>query len=280
MCLNYSHTTNLELLTVPIGFDYHLNMNLSTIASQPLAADKSANIQIGVFANKQVRAPVKEILHRHNFQELIWIESGYGRHSVDGRTFEIGPESIALIAKHCVHIFDEAVDLTGCYIRFTDDFFAGDRTNTATLFDQFKRCETIAITLSESASFKALYQLITAECRVEGVPRQADLLHDLIHALLIKIERLTIDEQQRHDGLQSSESARIYQYFLELLEVHFRQYHTVAYYAALIQVSAEQLTKLLLRTTGKSAKQLIEARLMLDRACHALWYNRGMSRKS
>ncbi len=65
--------------------------------------------------------PPSDPPHRHDFHELLLVEEGSLRHTVDGETADLGPHSLALIARGQVHAVDRAIDTVGWMLRFAEE---------------------------------------------------------------------------------------------------------------------------------------------------------------
>ncbi len=63
--------------------------------------------------------------HRHAYHELIWVHDGHGRHLIDGEPVEFGPRTLTLIPKGQVHQFKEAEGVSGLVVRFDDEWLTG-----------------------------------------------------------------------------------------------------------------------------------------------------------
>ena len=66
--------------------------------------------------------------HRHDYHELIWTRCGEGHQLVDGEVSAVEPNTIALIARGQVHVFERAVGLYGAVVRFGDELLHTDPT--------------------------------------------------------------------------------------------------------------------------------------------------------
>ena len=64
--------------------------------------------------------------HRHDYHELIWTRCGEGHQLVDGEVSAVEPNTIALIARGQVHVFERAVGLHGAVVRFGDELLHTD----------------------------------------------------------------------------------------------------------------------------------------------------------
>jgi len=61
---------------------------------------------------------IDEHPHRHEFTELMYIQSGTGKHEVDGKEYNLNENTIYIISKGQVHNFLYAKDIKGILIRF------------------------------------------------------------------------------------------------------------------------------------------------------------------
>ncbi len=110
----------------------------------------------------------KEDPHRHNFQELIWIQEGEGRHSIDNRVLEIEPHMFYLIARGQVHYFLNGIGIKGILIRFTDDFFFSESKDNgweykATFLNRCTSHQSLKISKSEVARFEEIMKTMSYE---------------------------------------------------------------------------------------------------------------------
>ncbi len=107
---------------------------------------------------------------------------------------------------------------------------------------------------------KAVLNEIAIEYRQNGSyddsPR---LLRHLLAALLIHIVRLPREDSYDHDN-----GATGFSRFVDDLERHFTETRRVQDYATRLGYSTRTLTRMSLSATGKSAKQVIDARVTLE----------------
>ncbi|MFK7801040.1 MAG: helix-turn-helix domain-containing protein [Anaerolineae bacterium] len=204
--------------------------------------------------------------HRHNYQELLWIKGGSGRHKIDQETLEITPATFYLIAKGHVHHFIEGLDLEGYTLRFTDDFllegFLGEGWNyRATLFSHFAIHSGLTIDAADIDRFSYLLSQMAAEFEEDNFGRIPILRH-MLGQLLLLIERNRQTKVQHQEP--QTLTAQIYQEFILQLEEKFRQSHHVNYYAGRLGVTSRQLSDISRQFSGKTAKQIIQDRLMLE----------------
>lgn len=204
--------------------------------------------------------------HRHNFQELIWIKSGSGEHKLDEQVLDIKPRTFYLIAKGQVHYFTQGIDLDGYVIRFTDDFLldesgVGDWDYRLTLFNHFAVHHSLTIAVEDLRLFEGL--ILRMEREQEGNRfGRITLLRHLLSILLIQLERTR--QQSADDQPPLSPHAATYQLFLTHLDRDYKQHHHVQYYADLQHITPRQLSSIVRRFSGRTAKQQMQDRLILE----------------
>ena len=208
--------------------------------------------------------------HRHDYQTIIWTQSGTGQHLVDGQMIQLNPNTFCMIAKGQVHQFveiDPNFALTS--IRFNDAFlpertFGQTWSYRATLFNNpISYNQTLSVPTNEIAEMESVLQLMKTEHKRTESFQQGDSLRLLLQFLLLRIARL---QQESICVLSNVDDAEydVYQNFVTVLEKQFHEQHSVDYYTDVINVSASNLSKLTKRILGKSAKQVILDRINLE----------------
>lgn len=204
--------------------------------------------------------------HRHDFQEILWVQAGRGVHSVDGISATLTPHTLAVIVKGQVHNFLEAHGFTAYVFRFTDDFLyatASSESDHATLIRALRGQRGLHVPASEAAEFDALCTLLAGETVQAGAFGKTAVLRHLLHALLIKIERLNRLASAAGE-VETAAGYTLYHAFIVLLEQHYTLHHDVRFYADGLAVSPARLSRLLQQVTGRPAKRLILERVQLE----------------
>lgn len=204
--------------------------------------------------------------HRHNFQELIWVASGAGQHEIDGKRLAIHPDTVYLIAQGQVHCFLEAKGIHGYVLSFTDDFLPDSATPAGrfyhALFNNVQTLPALHIDKKDSQSIKQLLKLIDEEYEHTYPTADVAVLQHLLQALLIKIERLLYDSATAHENSEADNS--LLSRFLTVLEANYTIHHDVEFYTQALATTPRQLSAAVKQHLGKTAKQIIEERLILE----------------
>lgn len=199
----------------------------------------------------------------------MWVQTGNGHHTIDNTLLKITPNTFYLIAKGQVHHFIEGYDLVGYLVRFTDDFLLESATSTAwnyrvALFNHVSVHHTLPIGEAGDGEYELLFSLMMAEQERQEAYGKADLLRHLLSALLLKLERLRRLWAEALVAEDDGGQTAVLHAFFQLLEANYHQTHHVGDYAAELSITPRQLSRTLQQLLGKSAKQLIEDRLMLE----------------
>lgn len=200
--------------------------------------------------------------HRHDFQEVIWVHSGAGVHSIDGREGELRGPCVALIARGQVHAFREMRALNGHAVAFTEDLLGSTPTGRLgrLLFNYSQGDRTYPVAPEVQADAEVLLTLAEREYGRAEDGDDFALLRPLTEALLVLVRRAVaahLDAGEIHE-------VGLVQRFLEVLERDFARHHEVGHYAGSLNVSAKHLSRATNAALGRSAKGLIQDRVLLE----------------
>ncbi|WP_264777901.1 helix-turn-helix domain-containing protein [Deinococcus aetherius] len=200
--------------------------------------------------------------HRHDFQEVIWIHSGTGTHTIDGRVGELRGPCVSLVARGQVHAFREMRGLNGHAISFTEDLLGSTPTGQVgrLLFNYSQGDRTYPVAPEVQRAAESVLDLAEREYGRAQESGDFSLLRPLTEALLVLVRRTVTA------GLGGEEAAEagVVGRFLERLEHSFALHHDVAHYAASLNVSARRLSRATNAALGRSAKGLIQDRVILE----------------
>lgn len=232
-----------------------------------LSAQDQRSIQVRPLEHLNFPTSRPEPPHRHNFQELIWIGRGRGRHAIDDQILELVPHTCYFVARGQVHQFLRADGVDGCVIGFTDDFLPDTRTSGSrllmlALFNNLTAVRAIPLRGADAADIEALVGQIRQEFDAPHGFGNEEALGHLVQILLIRLLRTLT--RRGGDTVPEASRASVFRAFITLLEQRFRTVHAVTEYAASLSVSPRQLSEATKRHLGKPAKQVIEERLILE----------------
>jgi AraC family transcriptional regulator, transcriptional activator of pobA len=232
-------------------------------AVDDLRAEKDAleviELELASIPEGEVRAP-----HRHAYHEMIWVREGRGRHLVDGEPVEFGPRTLTLIAKGQVHQFERAEGVSAMVARFEDDWLEGGLSEEIARRSLFSGnvCTSLTPQPDEAERFDDLLGLLRVEVSRPPDRESAELRRHLLAAALLWARRWR--EAQFEEGGATGSDVQLHQRFVEALEGDFTAHHDAGHYADEVGVTTGTLSRTLTKLTGRTTKQLILERLMLE----------------
>jgi AraC family transcriptional regulator, transcriptional activator of pobA len=230
-------------------------MGEPTVHALPAEADdlQVVALDLASIGDREVLEP-----HRHDYHELIWVREGEGRHLIDGAEVEFGPHTLTLIARGQVHQFQRAEGVSGMVVRFGDEWLSDSRR---WLFSGGS-CTELHVPDEDAPRFESLIDLLRVEVEHPAGPESAELRRHLLTAALLWAQRWR--EVQLEEGGALRSDVELQRRFLELLERDFTVTHEAGHYAAELGVTTGTLSRSLTKLTGRSTKQLITDRVILE----------------
>ena len=205
--------------------------------------------------------------HRHNFHEIIFVLQGRGRHTIDGQPADLLPHSVSLIAKGQVHQVEYSDGLAIYLVRFTDDFLPADLVSPTwdyhgMLFNHVGLNQTLQLEPVDAEDVVRCLDLIEHEYGLGTTFQRYTTLRHLLAVLVIRLGRVV--ENALCPTAAGRAAITAYQAFMPLLEQHFADRHDVQFYADALHMSPANLSRQLQALLGKTTKQLIDERIVLE----------------
>jgi AraC family transcriptional activator of pobA len=201
--------------------------------------------------------------HRHDYHELIWTREGWGRHLIDGEISLVEPNTITVIGRGQVHAFERAQGISGAVIRFGEELLYGD--SLASWLAGVRAAHRVAVPADAVRRLESMVQTLDEESRRPADSCSVDVPRHLLAVLLLWVERwFGATQMQRRDG--DDPELRLHRAFVELLERDFARHHAAGYYADALRVPQAALSRTLARVSGRTTKELITDRRMVEAA--------------
>lgn len=204
--------------------------------------------------------------HRASFYLIFWFKAGTPVHIVDFHPVNVLPDSFLFIRKDAIQYFDQKNTFESSVLLFTDTFFCEDERDhyflqSSALFNDFTGGNGPEI-ITATSHLHHLWYWMQAEARNPADPVHSALLRKLLYSFMLLAER-----EQLKKGKNTRLQGMNFDYLLNfnnLLEIHFKKEKGISFYADKLFVSAKVLTNTTQLMLGKTPKQLIDERVLLE----------------
>jgi AraC family transcriptional activator of pobA len=226
-------------------------------------------VQVAIFDHFDVGVdgePVREA-HRHDYHELIWIKEGSGHHLLDGELVPIIPGTLTVIGRGQVHVLERARAVNGAAVRFGDEILHEGHLARSDPSWLLAGCGRWMVTVPRDhiAALESTIGMLAAETARPPDTHSSHLQLHLLSLILEWIERwYDAERTERRDS--DDAGVQIFRRFASVLERDFAAHHDAAHYADELAMPPAALSQTLNRVIGRSTKELITDRVMLEAA--------------
>jgi len=208
-----------------------------------------------------------DIPHRHDYYTIIFFEKGEGTHIVDFTEYQIEDNTIYFIFPGQMHQVIPTSEPKGWTMKFTDEFLIANSIsdkliNGIYLFNEFGQSPPLSINeVQMSVYLNIISQIDYFSESLESYTQEA------IGALM----KLFFIQSNNHCSLQKDDNPQLMEttnqllhLFKQLLNKHYTSMHMVSDYASKLNVTADYLNKTVKSITGKSAKDHIQSKIIIE----------------
>jgi len=203
--------------------------------------------------------------HRVEFYHIFWVQKGTAEYFIDFEPVKLKANSFLFVNKDRVQAIDRTNKHDGKLLLFTDSFFAKSEDDAKYLHSSILFNDLLdipVIDVKANSSLQTIFNAIEIELTKDNDPYHYDLLHNLLHNLLLLAER-----ERRVQGFKEITKGADLDYtvlFRDLLFAQFKTLKSVSGYASQMNVSEKRLTAAATKTMNKSPKTIIDERVMLE----------------
>jgi AraC family transcriptional regulator, transcriptional activator of pobA len=205
-------------------------------------------------------------LHRPEFYHIIWILKGAPVHLVDFNSIKLVENSILFVPKDCVNRWDSNPDYDGKVILFTDKFFCKEQGDLNFLQSTILYNDLFEISMLKvddvKTQFIRQFELIADEYNNPSERYHYEILRNHLHNFMLYADREK--GKQGYRKIEHSSDLEYMMRFKDLLGRNFSKYKSVNIYASDLNISSRRLNQATVNILGKSAKQLIDERILLE----------------
>ncbi|KGJ94401.1 helix-turn-helix domain-containing protein [Colwellia psychrerythraea] len=202
--------------------------------------------------------------HRIKFHNFLYITQGNGTHFIDFNTYSIQAGSVVFINKNQVHAFDLINQPQGKLIIFTDEFLDTIFTTIKTPLSAHNYLlSSYSPTFSLSKEIRATCDVLLTEIVNEYQVNKPNLnfLNLIFSAVLTKLSN---ERPRSYEHYLSETRTEKFMTFIHLLEINYTNTRDAKVYADMLHMTYKSLNQICKLATNKTAKQLIDAYIILE----------------
>ncbi len=203
--------------------------------------------------------------HRHTYYEIIWIKKGSGHHFIDFKDYKFQGPCLFILNPGVVHKIHKDGPTEGYVAKFSESFLNQIEANAVKiirngLFDDIHPRPVFSLDDQKVEILDELMQkMLTEFNRNEEFSRS--ILVSYLKIFLLRIYELR--ENSDHERFRSPRYKTLFD-FKKLIGENFRQQHEIKFYTQKLATSHRNLNLISSEFTGKSAKTLLNERLLLE----------------
>jgi AraC-like DNA-binding protein len=205
--------------------------------------------------------------HRHNYYTVMWSYNYSGKHIVDYHEYEIRPNDIFFVNPGQVHQVKHTGKPEGTVILFTCEFMEKNAISESfvsnlNLFSEISSSPPIRVNEESASKLKKLVDQML-EVFLTNDPFKDDLIGAYLKLFLIECNKFALAPTTQNT--QTIQSGKILvKKFKDLLEERYFEWKKVNEYADDLNISSDYLNNVVRNTVGKTAKELIQQRVVLE----------------
>lgn len=240
-------------------------MDHSIAVKDKIGVDKT--LKVAPF-KKEVRTTTP---HKHNsYFEIIFLTKGSGIHTIDSQNYEVKPPIVFVVRKEQIHFWNLTSEPEG-YVLIIKKSFIESSLDKEIKPLLYKLSKFAAIELQEKETINCLFQLLTNEYATER-PFTQDVVDGLIKSLLAKL----LQQDAPANG-NSSVEGNLYGLFRELLSQEAAPRNNVAYYAAQLNTSPQNLNIACRKSGSLSAGDVLSEFIIGEAKRHLIYTDNTIS---
>jgi len=210
-----------------------------------------------------------EAAHRHSFQEIIFLKSGKGFHSIDGQTFKLKPNTIYLIGKGQIHIFKKGEHLKGYILRYKEDLLPPELTFYSTdysLLQMMTNSNALSLSKDESKIFATNFEELFKEHTASLKYKKADIIQLILLTILSRIKHKIRNTYEQSINQETEPNDALSQRLILMIEDHYKTNHELVFYSKKLGTTKRKLLAITQDKFGKTPKELLNDRLITEAA--------------
>lgn len=222
--------------------------------------------QFGIISFKNDETISDQISLLTDFIKVLFLKAG-GKVIIDFKQHKADTDTLFFINKSQVYKLTDIDKSDGVLLYYNRDFYCveihdNEVSCDGILYNNVYEIPAIALNKTESGTIQDILDDIKYETDNEDVANE-EMIRILLKQIIIKATRIWKIEHKVHETFKNKELEFIRK-FSQLVELHFKNLHTVADYASLLFVTPKNLNKKVTQFGNQSPNEIIKDRIILE----------------
>jgi len=222
--------------------------------------------QFGFLSFKKEESIPEQLSQLTDFIKVLFLKAG-GNIVIDFKNHKTTSDTLFFINKSQVYKLSDTGKCEGIILYYNRDFYCveihdNEVSCDGILYNNVFEIPAIQLSKTESDTVQRIFDEIKYETNNEDVANE-EMIRILLKQIIIKATRIWKTEHKFHEPAKTNELEFIRK-FSQLVELHFKNLHTVADYAKLLFITPKNLNKKVTQFGNQSPNEIIKDRIMLE----------------
>ena len=204
--------------------------------------------------------------HRHNYYTVLIIKQAKGLHKIDFNSYELFDQQIFFVAPGQVHQVIETEKPIGFAMTFSDQFLIENSIpltfiSSLNLFQSYGQTPPLLPTLKQFELIESFTNQIFALSTSDALMKDLTI-GAYLKLLLIECNNICLINPIATD--MDSSGDNLIRKFKESVDTNFRKEHSTSFYANVIHITTDHLTRTIKNKIGQTAKEYIQSRIIIE----------------
>ncbi|WP_276877978.1 AraC family transcriptional regulator [Chryseobacterium joostei] len=205
--------------------------------------------------------------HRHDFYAAVLFTGGNGVHEIDFQKYEVSEGSLFFLSPGQIHSWELSADIEGyiffCSQEFYEMHYVNQKLRNFPFFGSVSFPRKLQLNALELKENIHLFQELGKEHLSKNIMKNG-LVLSLMSQIFINATRLFSRDFDTLASTAGLSYFKHYQDFENLVEQHFTEHKSIAYYADLLGISSKHLNRIVQTVVQKTATEVITERVVLE----------------
>lgn len=205
--------------------------------------------------------------HRHDFYAAVLFTEGNGVHEIDFQKYEVSEGSLFFLSPGQIHSWELSADIEGyiffCSQEFYEMHYVNQKLRNFPFFGSVSFPRKLQLNALELKENIHLFQELGKEHLSKNIMKNG-LILSLMSQIFINATRLFSRDFDTLASTAGLSYFKHYQDFENLVEQHFTEHKSIAYYADLLGISSKHLNRIVQTVVQKTATEVITERVVLE----------------